>query len=332
MDATLYTGNSTTNVITNSGSMQPDLVWIKSRSNSQGNNLFDSIRGAGYVLFSNATNAETNNTANFTSFNSNGFSLASNGGDTNFSGYTYVAWQWRASNAAGVSNTQGTITSTVSANPTAGFSIVTFTTVTSGTSSVGHGLGVTPSFVIFKTRSTTSNWICQHISTGTQYLLLNGTGAAVTDSAVWNSAPTSSVVNMGTGFAGYSGATAVMYCFAAVSGYSAFGSYTGNGSTDGPFIYTGFRPKYILIKRTDTTASWYVYDTVRQNYNAMGAQTDPLLPNSSSAEGGPDASWYIDALSNGFKIRNASNFDNNSSGTYIYACFAENPFKISRAR
>jgi hypothetical protein len=334
-NAVTYTGTSGTQAVTGVG-FQPDWVWIKARNSTLVHVLQDAVRGTTAYLQSNSSAAENTNTANnwFRSFDSDGFTVAtltSPGGvstnEWNNTGYTYVSWNWKASNAAGVSNTQGTITSTVSANPTAGFSIVTFTTVTSGTSSVGHGLGVTPSFVIFKTRSTTSNWICQHTSTGTQYLLLNGTGAAVTDSTVWNSAPTSSVVNMGTGFAGYSGATAVMYCFAAVSGYSAFGSYASNNSADGPFIYTGFRPRYVMIKAySNAGEDWNIFDSARGSYNV---NTAVLFADSSSAE---LTNSSIDFLSNGFKLRSATGGVNYSSYSYIYAAFAENPFKIARGR
>jgi hypothetical protein len=329
-NAVLWTGNgSTPRAFTGIG-FAPDFAWIKNRTSPANHALIDIVRGTGAkVLESDLTDAENDYGLTVDSFNSDGYTLSQ--GSLNFSyantnSHNYVSWNWKA-NGAGVSNTQGTITSTVSANTTAGFSIVTFTTVTSGTSSVGHGLGVTPSFVIFKARGSTSNWICQHTSTGTQYLLLNGTGAATTDSIVWNSAPTSSVVNMGTGFAGYSGATAVMYCFTAVSGYSAFGSYTGNGSTDGPFVFTGFRPRFVMFKRTDAVEQWAIRDTARDTYNASELE---LFPNLSNAE--EDNNLGIDLISNGFKIRNSANRYNASSGTYIYMAFAENPFKIARGR
>jgi hypothetical protein len=325
MDATIYTGTGSTQSIVNSGAMQPDFVWAKSRSTGSGHVLSDSVRGAGKSLASQSTDAEVTDAQQLVSFNSNGFTMGTTG-DVNFSGRTYVGWQWRASNAAGVSNTQGTITSTVSANTTAGFSIATFTSPSSGTASFGHGLGVTPSFVIVKSRAN-GNWICQHTSTGAQYLLLNGTGAATTDSIVWNSAFTSTVVNIGTGFAGT--VNYVAYCFSAVAGYSAFGSYTGNGSTDGPFVYTGFRPRFLMMKRFSAgTANWYIFDSSRSTYNAIDVGIYPNLANAETALG---ASTY-DFLSNGFKLRQ-TNADFNESGIgYIYAAFAENPFKISRAR
>jgi hypothetical protein len=313
--------------------MQPDLVWIKSRSNSQGNNLFDSIRGAGYVLFSNATNAETNNTANFTSFNSNGFSLASNGGDTNFSGYTYVAWQWRASNATAVTNTAGSITSTVSANTSAGFSIVTYTG-TGANATVGHGLGVAPSMIIIKNRSTVTDWPVYHgsntTSPATQRVLLNTTDATATSSTYWNNtAPTSSVFSIST-YSGVNGNTNAMvaYCFAQVAGYSAFGSYTGNGSSDGPFIFTGFRPAFILIKCSSAAGGWKIYNTSELNYNPINTS---LETNDAGAEA-TSTSFNSDWLSNGFKLRTTYADFNTNGNTYIYMAFAESPFKYALAR
>jgi hypothetical protein len=334
MDATLYTGNSSTQTVANSGSMQPDFVWIKDRSAVSQHVLTDSVRGVDRQLFSSLTNAEQTSATAITSFNSNGFTTGANPsptGATNSSPDAFVAWQWRASNAAGVSNTQGTITSTVSANTTAGFSIATFTSPSSGTASFGHGLGVTPSFVIVKSRAS-GNWICQHISTGTQYLLLNGTGAATTDSIVWNSAFTSTVVNIGTGFAGT--VNYVAYCFAQVAGYSAFGSYTGNGDPNGTFVYLGFRPKFVLIKSTASGTNWVLHDSSREPFNEMGTNSIgyALNPENNVAEITNANLWAIDFTSNGFKNRSSSASVNSSAQTYIYMAFAENPFKISRAR
>jgi hypothetical protein len=330
-DASLWTGNSTTNNIVNAGGMQPDFVWIKSRSNAQNNDLFDSVRGAGYALFSNATNAETNNTANFTSFNSNGFSLASNGGDTNLSGYTYVGWQWRASNTTAVTNTNGTITSTVSASTTAGFSVVTGTFPASGTScTFGHGLGVAPSMIISKGRDGgTSNWIVRHTSLGnmtTKYLEMNNTGGVNTGSNA-ATAPSSTLASVSTDGLNNNMAF-VAYCFAQVAGYSAFGSYTGNGSSDGPFVFTGFRPRWLMIKRTDATQNWAIVDTSRDTFNVSNKR---LFANLSDAED-TGISNFVDLLSNGFKFRDSNVSCNASGGTYIYAAFCESPFKFSNAR
>jgi hypothetical protein len=329
-NATLYTGNGTGQSITNAGSMQPDFVWVKSRTQATSNYVYDSLRGAGYRLATNLTVTEAL-ISGVTSFDSNGFTVGTETGNNN-TGDSYVGWQWRASNAAGVSNTQGTITSTVSANTTAGFSIATFTTPGGySTGTVGHGLGVTPSMIIVKNRTAPSganNWNTFHTSIGnTGALYLNTTGATTTSSAFWNNtSPTSSVFTIGSNL--YASTDYVAYCFSQVAGYSAFGSYTGNGSSDGPFIYTGFRPRYVLIKCSNTTGDWWLEDTSRNTYNAADLV---LFPNTSGAESGSGV-YYWDFLSNGFKLRSTSAGYNGSGNTYIYAAFAENPFKIARAR
>jgi hypothetical protein len=313
--------------------MQPDFVWIKSRSNSQGNDLFDSIRGAGYALFSNATNAETNNTANFTSFNSNGFSLASNGGDTNFSGYTYVAWQWRASNATAVTNTAGTISAQVSANTTAGFSIVTYTGNSTVGATIGHGLGVAPQLIIIKSRSNAYNWVVgskaiDGFSTGKQLYLNTDSSVASGETFFANTQPTSSVFSVKDNYeVNFSGYTYVAYCFAPVAGYSAFGSYAGNGSTDGAFVFTGFRPRFVLLKiSSGNTGNWLIIDSARNTYNVVNLG---LNPDASDAE---FTSTVMDFTSNGFKLRSSAVSFNGSGCNYIYMAFAENPFKYSLAR
>jgi len=335
MAATTYTGNGSTLAVLNSANtaigttFQPDFVWIKSRSNILGHELFDVLRGVNQVLYSNATNAETNS-GTMSAFNSNGFTAVYQAADisTNNSGYTYVGWQWKAG-GTGVTNTSGSITSTVSANTTAGFSVVTYTG-TGANATVGHGLGVAPSMVIVKQRSGVNAWPVYHSSlvSATNYVLLNQTDASNPAATVWNStAPTSSVFSIGTAVGvNTSGQTYVAYCFAAVKGYSAFGSYTGNGSADGAFVYTGFRPRWVMFKRTDITSNWLIIDSSRGTYNS---DQNRLFPNLSSAE---DTSENFDLLSNGFKLRDSTGTFNASGGTYIYAAFAENPFNSSRAR
>jgi hypothetical protein len=338
MAATLYTGNNATNVINNgannpvSTTFQPDMVWIKSRSAVGQNTVQDVIRGVNKYVITNSTGAEGTD-GSVTSFNSNGFSLTTDAGVSyNANGTTYVGWQWKAGGTA-VSNTSGSITSSVSANTTAGFSVVTYTG-TGALATVGHGLGVAPSMVMIKSRSQVANWTVYHSSVGnTGALFLNLTNATDTGSAYWNNtSPTSSVFTINLGSASNtSGQTYVAYCFAAVAGYSAFGSYTGNGSADGPFIYCGFRPRYVMIKETGASGNWNILDTSRSTYNAADKV---LLANTSGAEivtaGGAEP---IDILSNGFKLRYGGSGDTNTSGgTYIYACFAENPFNVSRAR
>ena len=331
--STLYTGTGASQTVSNavnSISFQPDFVWMKSRSAADDHILMDSVRGTSLALFSNLTNAEVSNSTRLTSFNSNGFTLGTSS-STNTNGATYVGWQWKGGGTA-VSNTAGTITSSVSANTTAGFSVVGYTGSASAVT-VGHGLGVAPSMVIVKARGTPNgsarSWFVYHTSIGaTKTLYLNLTDAAATTSGPWNNtAPTSTVFSLGTEpSTNWASNDYVAYCFAPITGYSAFGSYTGNGSTDGPFVFTNMRPRYILIKRSDSTGSWYVWDTSRSPYNQA---TLALYPNLADAEPGGDD---IDFVSNGFKMRDTFSYLNASGGTYIYAAFAENPFTIARAR
>lgn len=344
MAATLYTGTNSAQSLLNSQSnggnnplgttFQPDWVWVKCRNTALSNSLYDSLRGVGNTLASNATNAANQEAAgvSLTAFNSNGFSVGTDNvgiGSVNASGATYVGWQWKAG-GTGVTNNSGTITSTVSASPSSGFSIATYTG-TGANATVGHGLGVAPSMVIVKQRSGANGWPVYHVSqtSAAYYMLLNQTDASNIAATVWNStAPTSSVFSIGTAVGvNTSGQTYVAYCFSAVSGYSAFGKYTGNGSaTDGPFIYTGFRPRFLILKRTDAIAEWHIIDSSRGTYNVIGPY---LNPNTSDSEFNTSA-W--DFLSNGFKLRFNGGSVNVNGATYIYGAFAEHPFNYSRAR
>jgi hypothetical protein len=319
----IYTGNGGTQSVTGVG-FQPDFVWLKNRTNANAHALEDVIRGAGYTLASSETSAEINYSSYFTAFTSDGFNMALGGGTFNGSGSNYVAWNWKA-NGSGSTNTAGSITSTVSANTTSGFSIVKWTgTNTTGT--IGHGLGVAPAFIIQKATGTAATWTIYHASLGATKYLDFSTAAAYTSSLAWNNtAPTSTVVTVDQ-YANYGTGGQIAYCFAEVAGYSKFGSYTGNGSTDGVFIYTGFRPAYVLIKTTSTANDWCVYDTARSPYNAS---TVALYPNGSYAEGSLDG---IDILSNGFKLRNTTQLNNQSGVNYIFAAFASVPQKFSLAR
>jgi hypothetical protein len=329
MAATTYTGNGGTQSISNAVngvSFQPDLVWIKGRSYVSSNWLTDSIRGVNNILSSNQTAAEVTLSSTMTAFNSNGFSVGSNA-DFNSNTNTLIGWQWKAGTTS-ASNTNGSITSTVSVGATQGFSVVTYTG-TGANATVGHGLGVAPSMMLFKNRTSAVEWQVYHASIGNgQYGVLNST-AAFASSGIWqNTTPTSSVFSIGN-FSGVNTSTAnyVAYCFSAVAGYSAFGSYTGNGSTDGPFVFTNMRPRFVMVKRTDAVGDWYVFDTGRDPYNAT---TNGLIPNSS----GTDTSYtgWGDLLSNGFKIRRTDGAWNASGGTYIYAAFSEVGFKSALAR
>ena len=327
MDATTFTGVTGAIAVMNAGSFQPDLVWVKSRSNTQDNYLVDSNRGGNYLLRSSTSSADgVYASPNWiTSFNSNGFSSSS---DSLLSiNYSYVAWQWQAGKGSNVSNTSGTITSTVSASTTAGFSIVTFTAPSSGSGTVGHGLGATPSMMIWKSRSNTDNWTTYHISLGSNALFLNLSNAS---SALSWGTINSTIFTADTGSNCTASRTYVAYCFAPIAGFSAFGSYTGNGSaTAGPFVYTGFRPKFVLVKRTDSTGDWRTMDTSRDLYNP---EVNVLFPDLSQAEASYTGGQGLIGLSNGFQTQITSADVNASGGTYIYMAFAENPFQYANAR
>jgi hypothetical protein len=337
MDVTTYTGTGSTQSIVNSGAMQPDFVWTKQRSGTANNCLLDSVRGVSRVLFSDLTNAEANDPGYYvTAFNSNGFSVGLGSG-SNGNGSTYVGWQWRASNTTAVTNTAGSITSTVSANTTAGFSIVTYTG-TGASATVGHGLGVAPSMVILKSRSAVTDWrvysayLNGGVTPANYTLKLNTTNAEAADSTIWNNTvPTSTVFSIGSNVEiNNSGNLYVAYCFAPIAGYSAFGSYTGNGSTDGPFVFLGFRPRFVMIKASSISSEhWYIVDATRSPYNAAILY---LSPDDSDAETSPGAAQFFDFLSNGFKLRVSGSYSNSSGATYIYMAFAESPFKFSLAR
>jgi SPRY domain len=331
MDVKLYTGNGSTQSITGLG-FNPDLVWTKTRSQANNNFLFDSVRGVGNWLISDLTNAETYSANTLTSFNSDGFTTGSNN-DTNASGRTFVAWCWDAGTST-VTNTQGSITSSVRANATAGFSIVTYTGNGTNNVTVGHGLGVAPRFLIGMDR-TGGNWQVwgANMNNGSFDCImnLNTTDALATGITTRFRAASSTTFTIGTdGDINANGNTYVTYCFAPVSGYSSFGSYTGNGSTDGPFVFCGFRPRWLVIKCSNAAGNgWFIQDTARDTYNPCPSS---LVANESSAEQDYKSAFPNDMLSNGFKLRTSNGVWNGSGNTYIYAAFAESPFNYSRAR
>jgi|SaaInlV_120m_DNA_3_1039746.scaffolds.fasta_scaffold06059_1 hypothetical protein len=338
-DTKLYTSTGADLAVTGL-QFSPDFVWVKNRQTANHHGLFDIVRGPNKFLQSNRSNAESTTsgsgygTGTFNSFDANGFTVGSDVGAnvTNYpSGQPHVAWAWDGGTST-VSNTDGSITSQVRANPSAGFSIVTYTG-TGSSASIGHGLNDKPRFVIVKSRSNGYSWIVWHGSfvtaSNTDNLFLSATGARGDyNYDFWNNtAPTSSVVNLGTqASVNASGATYVSYCFAPVEGYSAMGSYVGNGSADGPFVYTGFRPAFVLTKVTSRTGTWLIWDTKRGPYNTT---KNTLSAETSASES--TAYYDLDILSNGFKIRNGYTAVN-STHTYVYAAFAENPFKTARAR
>ena len=323
----LYTGNGTGQSITGVG-LQPDWVWIKSRSHASSHVLTDSVRGATKSLFSDTTGAELTLSGGVTAFGADGFTLGSEG-TVNTSARTYVAWNWKAGGTA-VSNTDGSITSSVSVNTDAGFSIVSYTGNETN-STVGHGLGKTPSIVIVKNRDegTGFNWNTWFTGfSASEFVQLSTTSAKITSSGFWNTTPTSTVFGLSTSTGNNkSGDRHIAYCFAEIEGYSKIGSYTGNGnSTDGTFVYTGFRPAWVMVKRSDGVVSWNVADSTRSPENLVDEQVQPNLSNAENLF------FDYDFLSNGFKIRTSDSSKNASGGNYIYMAFAENPFKYANAR
>ncbi|QPZ53723.1 hypothetical protein HTVC204P_gp37 [Pelagibacter phage HTVC204P] len=313
----LYTGTGATQSITGVG-FQPDFTWIKNRNSTNSHEAFDSVRGATKTLYPNTTDAEyVNLTNSLTSFDSDGFTVGGGAG-ANQSGSGIASWNWLA-NGAGVANTDGSITSTVSANTTSGFSIVKFTG-TGSALTAGHGLGVKPSMIIAKSTTIANNWIVQHGSLGaTNTIFLDNTNPSQTGTSFWNDTePTSSVFSLGNwGGINTSGSGIIAYCFAEKQGFSKFGSYTGNGSTDGTFVYTGFKPAFVMVKKTSGTDDWRMFDNKRPGRNVID---DELKANTSGAEGAGDK---MDFLSNGVKFRVSSSV--NASGTFIYMAFAEQP-------
>jgi hypothetical protein len=318
----LYTGNGSTNAITGVG-FQPDMCWWKMRSGAEEHALGDAVRGATKIVKPDATSAEATSSSYFSSFDSDGFTL---GGDskTNSNGSTYASWNWKA-NGAGVSNTDGDITSTVSANTTSGFSIVQYTGNGSA-SNIGHGLGSALKAIIIKKTSGTADWLVGHNSLHPTLpwkygINLNNTGTVHESGSYFaDTAPTNSVFRVeANDEVNTSGQTYIAYCFAEKKGFSKFGSYTGNGSTDGAFVYTGFKPAFVLVKNASAVHNWFLQDNKRAGYNGANYL---LKPNLSGQE---DAGTHIDILSNGFKTIVSSDNCNGSGNNIIYMAFAEQP-------
>ncbi len=320
----LYTGNGVDDRSITGVGFQPDFTWIKHRNGTNYHTLFDVVRGVGKRLFSNVTEAEDTTPDSLQAFESDGFELGTNSG-INGNTFNFASWNWKA-NGTGVANTDGTISSTVSASATSGFSIASYTGNGVAGATIGHGLGTTPNMIIQKNRDETQPWWVWHSSlTGANsYLRLNGTNAEGTDgTSLWNSTlPTSSVFSVGdnTGTNGSADAC-IAYCFAEKQGFSKFGSYVGNGNADGSFIYTGFSPAFVMIKETTFTGKWVMKDNRRTGINV---NQSTLYANESDAEGTPGYE-LIDLLSNGFKQRGTGSYVNGSGTPYIYMAFAEAP-------
>ena len=318
----LYTGNGSNSRAVTGVGFQPDWLWIKNRDNSTpySHQTFDRVRGAtAGALYVDLTNTEDSSYP-ITSFDTDGFTLRATSHDSqNGNGNALVSWNWKAGNSAGSSNSDGSITSTVSANTTSGFSIVKYTG-TGSNATVGHGLGTAPAFYIVKGINKVHDWRIFHQSLGaTKSMELNERNAANTASGNWNdTAPTNSVFSLGNFSAvNESGKNYIAYCFAEKTGYSKFGSYTGNANANGPFVYTGFKPAWVMWKKTDTE-DWGVSDNTRDTFNVMNLK---LRPNSSSIESTANA--HMDFLSNGFKWRSSSGEFNGSGGTYLYHAFGQ---------
>ena len=326
----LYTGNATTNHAQTGVGFQPDWLWIKERGGSGSHILVDSVRGVSSssspFIRTNANGAETTNNLNdfIKSLDSDGFTLGADSyfTDVNKNNSTYTAWNWKAGNSAGSSNTDGSInTTSTSVNTTAGFSISKYTG-TGSNATIGHGLGAVPKMIIVKNLDQNDDWYVYHVSRGaTKHIILNSTGSGGTNSTLWqDTTPTSSVFSIGTNnVVNTSGEKYIAYCFAEKTGYSKFGSYTGNGDADGTFVYTGFKPALIIIKSTGNAENWFIFDNKRPGYNL---NANHLNPNSSTTETASSANT-MDILSNGFKMRATNNGINRSGDTFIYAAIGQ---------
>ena len=331
-----YTGNATTGQAITGLGLQPDLIWAKCRSHAQSNFLSDTSRGINKFLFSDQTAAEGSGggyATVYSSFDSDGFTLGTSGSGPNDNGRTYVAWGWRANGGTTASNTDGSITSTVQANTKAGFSIITYTG-TGSNATIGHGLSAKPDFFTIKNRDggTGMAWATYHSVLGaTKYLEIDASDQAYTGSTRFNDTePTTSTISIGTiSLVNNSGDDFVCYAWHSVEGYSKFGKYEGNGNADGPFIYTGFRPRLIFFKRTDSGSGWTVVDTSRYIHNTSNGP-GRLEWNLSNAETtGSSALREMDVLSNGIKIRSSNSNINTSGGDYVFGAWADVPFKYN---
>tara|TARA_R110002050_G_scaffold107309_1_gene217698 strand:- start:659 stop:3070 length:2412 start_codon:yes stop_codon:yes gene_type:complete len=323
----LWTGDGSASHAISGVGFEPSLVWTKARNTGRHHWWFDSVRGPEKWLQSSNTDPEADVDAGLISFDSDGFTYKYHGTHLfNKSGDSYVSWNWKAGGSAS-SNSDGSITSSVSANPESGFSIVSFTHDGTNASTIGHGLGKKPTAIIMKQRSAVSNWRVFHsgLADG-KNILLNSTNAVTQAGDIFQTAPTDTVFTSGNGDSG-NGKTYIAYCFTDIDQYCMAGVYSGNGNADGTYVALNFRPSWVMIKRTDASADWWILDNKRNSSNVVDLR---LRPNSSSAEEGPDATF--DFVANGLKIRGNYSTLNASGGTYIYLAFAEQPFKYSNAR
>ena len=319
----LYTGTGSSNAITGVG-FQPDLVWISQRSSTEDPSFYDSSRGVTKRIKSSGSEAESTVAAGFTAFGSDGFTVGS-ATENNASSQTYVAWCWKGNGGTTASNTTGGITSTVQVDTDRGISLVQYTG-TESAATIGHSLGAKPELIMVKCRSFDRSWAVQWVDVNNTTSYILNTDGSDASSGYWNNtSPTSTVFSVGGGTeTNKDTKTFVAYCFVSKEGFSRIGTYEGNGNADGTFVYTGFRPAWIMTRSVDSTSDWQIFDDQREGYNV---DNDELHANDGDAEGTSD---LIDILSNGFKLRTSS--DPNVAETYGYIAFAKNPFKYATAR
>ena len=321
----LYTGNGSSNAQTGVG-FQPDLFWTKSRTNGEHNTIIDSVRGVNKGIYANTDAAEFTGT-NFGSFDSDGFTWSGNLGSGNENGQNYASWNWKAGGGTGSANSDGATASTVSANTTAGFSIVKWTGTGSATT-VGHGLGAAPTMILVKNLADANDWFVYSKGWGylmsnpdpeTDYVKLNQINGRADDASAWNdTAPTATVFSVGNASnSNGSSDPMIAYCFRDISGYSKIGAYSGNNSSSGVFVYTGFKPAFIMFKRTDANADWRIYDTSRYGAGGPNNQFYYLEPNTADTEATTSSGGNWDMLSNGFRFY-TSESEINGGGDYIY--------------
>lgn len=322
----LYTGTGSTQSITNDGNsdLQPDWVWVKKRNGSESHALSDSTRGTSATLFSDSNAVESSSGQGINSFNTDGFQVGTEG-IVNENTYTFVGWQWKMNGGTTSTNSDGDINTTVQVNSDAGMSIVTYSPPNATARNIGHGLGAVPRFIIIRARNRSENWHVFHYSAGTGGLILDNDSAHNNNSVLGDTLPTSSVYKLGTDFRMNGAYNYVGYFFADVQGFSKFGKWTGNGSSDGPFVHTGFKPGWLMYKKSGSGDGWFIIDTARDPYN--GTTTGYLRADGSGGEG--TASKILELYSNGFKIYNSDGAHNGNGNTYYYAAFADNPFVTS---
>ena len=321
MNPVPYTGNQSTLNVTGVG-FQPDLVWLKKRGNTSDHYLTDAVRGVTKTVYVNLTNGESTVANGLTAFGADGFTIGADTG-INQDTQSQMSWNWKAG-GAGSANTDGTINTTAtSVNATAGFSISTYTGNSTSGATVGHGLGKVPACFWIKRTDNNDGLVVYHQSMGnTKHLKTDRTNGESTGTAYWNdTSPTSSVVTLGND-TGVNTGTYVMYAWAEIDGYSRFGQYTGNGNTNGKFIYTGFKPALVIAKRTNSTANWVIFDNKRGGYNV---DNDEMSPNTNGGDNDGNTYAYIDLLSNGFKWRETSDNKNGNNDSYIFMAFAAEP-------